>query len=261
MFKTNRGGDIVNERRRLINDFIQRKQEVTVSELKSLVADVSEMTIRRDLEALEHDGFIIRIHGGAKSINSINLLVEDVFSKRNASNIDKKQLIGEKAAEYVIAENSIYLDSGSTVMALAQRMPDKRVLISTCGLNIALELGRLKNSTVNVIGGEFNKNSISMSGPQAEKNISNLNFDTAFVAATAFSMESGFSCGTVYDCEIKSMVLKKAKRRILLMDSTKIDKAMPYTFAWPEDVDMVISDDGLPEEIRDFLQNKGVKVI
>ena len=85
MFKTNRGGDIVNERRRLINDFIQRKQEVTVSELKSLVADVSEMTIRRDLEALEHDGFIIRIHGGAKSINSINLLVEDVFSKRPSS--------------------------------------------------------------------------------------------------------------------------------------------------------------------------------
>ena len=252
---------MVNERRRQINEYIQRKQEVILSELKQLVPDVSEMTIRRDLEALEQEGEIIRVHGGAKSINSINLLVEDVFSKRSSVNIDKKMEIGEKAAEYVIAENSIYLDSGSTTMALAQRLPDKRLLISTNGLNIALELLRLKNGTVNVIGGEFNKNSISMAGPQAVRGISNLNIDTAFIAATAFSADGGFSCGTAYDAELKRLVLQKAKRRIMLMDSTKLGKTMPYVFAWPEDIDMLICDSDVPRDIREFLHNKGVEVV
>lgn len=251
----------MNERRRLIQDYIQRKQEVGLNELKELVPDVSEMTLRRDIKALEQEGSIIRIHGGAKSINSINMLVEDVFSKRSGVNNDKKQEIGDKAAEYIVAENSIYLDSGSTTMALAQRMPDKRVLISTSGLNIALELLRLQNSTVNIIGGEFDKNSISMAGPQAVKNIWNLNIDTAFIGVSGFSKECGFSCGSAYHCEIKNLVLKKAKRRIVLMDSTKVGKALPYTFAWPEDVDIVITDSDLSDDIREFLQDKGVEVV
>ncbi|MEE1042761.1 MAG: DeoR/GlpR family DNA-binding transcription regulator [Clostridia bacterium] len=251
----------MNERRRFIKDYIQRKQEVGLNELKELVPDVSEMTLRRDIKALEQEGSIIRIHGGAKSINSINMLVEDVFSKRSGANNDKKQEIGEKAATYIEAENSIYLDSGSTIMALAQRIPDKRVLISTSGLNIALELLRLQNSTVNIIGGEFDKNSISMAGPQAVKNIWNLNIDTAFIGASAFSKDCGFSCGSAYHSEIKSLVLKKAKRRIVLMDSSKIGNALPYTFAWPEDIDIVITDSDLPDEIRQFLLDKGIQVI
>ena len=178
----------MNDRRRQINDYIQIKKEVVLSELKELVPDVSEMTIRRDLEALEQDGLIIRVHGGAKSIKSINLLVEDVFSKRSAVNIEKKQAIGEKAAGYIVAENSIYLDSGSTTMALAQRIPDKRLLISTSGLNIALELIKLQNSTINIIGGELNKSSISMAGPQAVGSIANLKIDISLKAATAITM-------------------------------------------------------------------------
>lgn len=251
----------MNERRILIQDYIQRKQEVTLNELKELVPDVSEMTLRRDIKALEQEGSIIRIHGGAKSINSINMLVEDVFSKRSGVNNDKKQEIGDKAAEYIVSENSIYLDSGSTTMALAQRMPDKRVLISTSGINIALELLRLQNSTINIIGGEFDKNCISMAGPQAVKNIWNLNIDTAFIGVSGFSKECGFSCGSAYHCEIKNLVLKKAKRRIVLMDSTKVGKALPYTFAWPEDIDLVITDSNLPDDIRKFLQDKGVEVV
>lgn len=251
----------MNDRRRQINDYIQIKKEVVLSELKELVPDVSEMTIRRDLEALEQDGLIIRVHGGAKSIKSINLLVEDVFSKRSAVNIEKKQAIGEKAAGYIVAENSIYLDSGSTTMALAQRIPDKRLLISTSGLNIALELIKLQNSTINIIGGELNKSSISMAGPQAVGSIANLNIDIAFIAATAFSMDGGFTCGTVYDSELKHRVLKKARRRIVLMDSTKVGKTMPYTFAWPEEIDMLITDEELPTEIREYLQNRGVEVV
>lgn len=251
----------MNTRRQQINDYIQRKQEVFLSELKELVPDVSEMTIRRDLEALEQEGSIVRIHGGAKSVKSINRLVEDVFSKRLSVNTEKKRVIGEKAAALIKEDSSIYLDAGSTTMALAERMPDKRLLISTSGINLALELLRLNNCTLNVIGGEASRNSISVAGPSALAGIENLNIDQAFIAATAFSMESGFSCGSINDCELKRTVLKKAKQRILLMDSSKLEKAMPYTFAWAKDIDILICDEAFPKEMYEYFTNLGVKIV
>lgn len=251
----------MNERRQQINDYIQRKQEVFLGELKALVPDVSEMTIRRDLEALEQEGSIVRIHGGAKSVKSINRLVEDVFSKRLSVNTEKKRAIGEKAAALIKEDSSIYLDAGSTTMALAERMPDKRLLISTSGINLALELLRLNHCTLNLIGGEASRNSISVAGPQALSCIENLNIDQAFIAATAFSPESGFSCGSINDCELKRRVLKKAKQRILLMDSSKIGKAMPYTFAWAKDIDILICDEAFPKELYEYFTNLGVKIV
>lgn len=251
----------MNERQHKINDYIQSKNEVSLSALKQLVPDVSEMTIRRDLEALEGEGRIIRIHGGARSLKAINMLVEDAFSKRSAANVDKKQVIGKKALDFIKDNSSIYIDAGSTTMTLAEMMPDKNLLISTCGLNIAAELLKQKNSRVNLIGGEVNKNSISTYGPGARAAIDNINIDVAFIASTAFSEKNGFTCGNVYDCEIKREILKKATLRIMLMDSSKAGNMMPYTFAHPCDIDILITDDGISNELRSFFIENGTKVL
>lgn len=251
----------MNERQQKINDYIQTKSEVSLSALKELVPDVSEMTIRRDLEALENSGRIVRIHGGARSVKAINMLVEDVFSKRSAANVEKKRMLCEKALSYIEDNSSVYIDAGSTTMNLAEMMPDKNLLISTCGLNIAAELLKQKNCKVNLLGGEVNKNSISTYGPGARGAIENINIDVAFIASTAFSEKSGFSCGNVHDCELKREVLQRATLRIMLMDSSKIGNVMPYTFARPEDIDILITDDGISNELRSFFIEKGTKVL
>lgn len=251
----------MNDRQKLINDYIQSQNEVTLASLKKLVPDVSEMTIRRDLEALESDGRIVRIHGGARSVKAINMLVEDAFSKRSAANVDKKRVICEKALKYIEDNSSVYIDAGSTTMTLAEMMPDKNLLISTCGLNIAAELLRQKNSRVNLIGGEVNKNSISTSGPGARAAIDNINIDVAFIASTAFSEKNGFTCGNVNDCELKREILDKAALRIMLMDSSKIGNMMPYTFARPNDIDILITDDGISSEQRSFFIENGTEVL
>lgn len=251
----------MNDRQKLINDYIQSRNEVTLASLKKLVPDVSEMTIRRDLEALESDGRIVRIHGGARSVKAINMLVEDAFSKRSAANVDKKRVICEKALKYIEDNSSVYIDAGSTTMALAEMMPDKNLLISTCGINIAAELLRQKNSRVNLIGGEVNKNSISTSGPGARAAIDNINIDVAFIASTAFSEKNGFTCGNVNDCELKREILDKAALRIMLMDSSKIGNMMPYTFARPSDIDILITDDGIASEQRSFFIENGTEVL
>ncbi|MBR5478705.1 MAG: DeoR/GlpR transcriptional regulator [Clostridia bacterium] len=261
MLETNIWGDFVQKRRDKINKFIQEKSEATLTQLRALVPGVSEMTIRRDLEALEAEGRIIRVHGGAKSLKSLGTLVEDVFSKRSAINTDKKKLIGEKAAKLVGEGSSIFLDSGSTVIELAKRMPDVPLLITTSGLNIALELLHLENVTVNVLGGEVGRNTIALSGPSAQEAIERLNIDVAFVAATAFSCDSGFTCGNVHDKALKSKVLSKARRKIILMDSTKIGSVMPHTFATVDEVDAVITDGFISEDIKRYFAEKNIEIL
>ena len=261
MFESNMAVLAMNERQKIINDYIQGKNEVTLSDLKELVPNVSEMTIRRDLEALENEGRILRVHGGARSLKALNMLVEDAFAKRSAANVEKKILISKKALEFIEDNSSVYIDAGSTTMTLAEMLPDKNLLISTCGLNIAAELLKQKNGRVNLIGGEVNKNSISTYGPNARAAIENINIDVAFIASTAFSEKHGFSCGNVYDCELKREILKKATRRIMLMDSSKIGSSMPYTFANCSDIDVLITDDGISNELRSFFIENGTKVL
>lgn len=261
MLETNIWGDFVQKRRDKINKFIQEKSEATLTELRALVPGVSEMTIRRDLEALEAEGRIIRVHGGAKSLKSLGTLVEDVFSKRSAINTDKKKLIGEKAAKLIKEGSSVFLDSGSTVIEIAKRMPDVPLLITTSGLNIALELLHLENVTVNVLGGEVGRNTIALSGPGAQDAIERLNIDVAFVASTAFSIDSGFTCGNVHDKALKSKVLSKARKKIILMDSTKVGNVMPHTFATVDEVDAIISDNDLDENIKKYFIEKNIEIL
>ncbi len=251
----------MNERQHRIDDFIQENSEVSLASLRELVPDVSEMTIRRDLEALELAGHIVRVHGGARSVKAINMLVEDVFSKRSVKNVDKKREICRKAVQYIEDNSSIYIDAGSTTIMLVENMPDKHLLISTCGLNIAAELLKLENCKVNLLGGEVNRNSISSSGPNARAAIENLNIDVAFIASTAFSLKQGFSCGNVHDCELKHEVLRRAALRIVLMDSSKLGRTMPYTFARPNDIDILITDADAPDELRSFFKENGVVVL
>lgn len=251
----------MNTRREKINEYIQQKSKVTLGELKKLVPGVSEMTIRRDLETLEREGSIIRVHGGAKSLKSISGLVEDVFSKRSAINTEQKRIIGEKAAKLISRGSSIYLDAGSTIVELVKRIEDVPLLITTNGLNIALDLLHLKQATVNVLGGEVNHNNISLAGPQAQNAIERLNIDVAFLAVTAFSPESGFTCGNIHDCALKGAVVKKAKKCIMLMDSTKLGNAMPHTFATADEIDAIVTDGNLPEDIRDYLTEKGIEIL
>ncbi len=251
----------MNSRQRIIAEFIEEKREVTLASLRNLVPDVSEMTIRRDLEALEHTGHIVRVHGGARSVKAINMLVEDVFSKRLVKSVKEKREICKKAMQYIENNKSIYIDAGSTTMMLAENMPDKNLLISTCGLNVAAELLRLEKPRINLLGGEVNKISISTSGPSARASIENLNFDVAFIASTAFSEKQGFSCGNVHDCELKREVLRRAALRIVLMDSSKIGRTMPYTFARPNDIDILICDDDAPKGLREFFEDCGAQVL
>ena len=127
-------------RREIMNSYIQNKREVRVKELEEMFPEVSSMTIRRDLAQLESEGYIIRVRGGARSIDSISGPREDVYSMRAVENVDAKVKIAKKAIKFIETGRSIYIDSGTTMMCLSTVLPDEDFSILTSGPNIALEI-------------------------------------------------------------------------------------------------------------------------
>lgn len=248
-------------RREVLNQYIQSKGEVRLTELEGLIPDVSSMTLRRDLEQLERLGEIVRTRGGAKSIAHLSMLKEAAYTQRAGENLDAKMRIAEKALKFVTPGRSIYLDAGTTAMCLAQKLPDESLFVLTSAPNIALELLKNHNTRVSLTGGQLSRDTMSLSGYNATEYVKGLNIDIAFMAASAFSLHSGFTCGDFFEAEIKRLVIRKAQTTVVLMDSSKIDRGMPYTFARLSDTDILVTDAPLPAEYLKAARQAKVTVI
>ncbi len=238
------------DRREDLNQYIQSKGEIKLTELELRYPEVSSMTLRRDLEYLERQGRIIRIRGGAKSLAHLSMLKEAAYTQRQAENTNAKLSIADKAIRLVTPGRSIYIDSGTTCMCFAQRMPDQNLFVLTPAPNIALELVKNQNVKINLTGGQLNRETLTLSGFNAVEYVRTLNIDQAFVAASAFSLGSGFSCGDYYEAELKRLIIRKAQQVIMLMDASKVNYSMPYTFARLQNIHTLISDQALSDDIQ-----------
>ena len=234
-------------RRQHIRSYIEEKESVTVKELCALYPALSLMTIHRDLDALEKEGVIIRTHGGALSIRH---LAEPYFTVRENENSSGKSVIAEKALQLVRPGSFIFLDAGSTTLQLARRMPDIEVNVFTTAPNTALELCKLQKPTISVCCGTLNRRNFAISGVTTLKMLESINIDVAFIGASGFSADSGFTCGSESEMLVKQSIIKKARTSVCLVDSDKFTKLMPYTFASIADVDYIISDAPFSDKIR-----------
>jgi DeoR family fructose operon transcriptional repressor len=252
---------MASDRRDDMNQYIQSKGEVRLTELESRYPVVSSMTLRRDLEYLERQGRIIRIRGGAKSLAHLSMLKEAAYTQRQAENTVAKLNIADKAIRLVSPGRSIYIDSGTTCMCFAQRLPDQNLFVLTPAPNIALELIKHQNIKINLTGGQLNRETLTLSGFNAVEYVKTLNIDLAFIAASAFAISSGFSCGDYYEAELKRLIIRKAQQVIMLMDVSKINCGMPYTFARLQNIHTLITDQPLPDDYQKAARQARVLLI
>lgn len=236
-------------RRNIIKEIIQTKPYITLAELEKKFPDVSSMTLRRDIDYFERQGDVIKVRGGARSMKFIKTSMEDSFENRTMNNIDAKNLICKKALEFMEIGRSIFFDSGTTMMLFSDMIDDERYTITTTAPNIAIKLLKNNNIIVNLVGGMVNRDNISISGTQAINFLSSINIDIAFIVPSGYSQKNGFTCGNYNECEIKKLIISKARRKIILFDSQKIGKSLPYTFANIEDADVIITDADKSEDI------------
>ena len=219
------------------------------------------MTLRRDIEYFESQGECIKVRGGARSMKFITTSLEESFNLRLHANSAAKEAIAARAAEMIEPGRSIFLDSGTTILKLVNAINDERLTITTSGPNVALELLKKNMPIVNIVGGMINRDNISVSGTQAIRYMEDINIDIAFLTPSGLTAENGFTCGNYSECEFKQLIIKKARKVVLLMDSSKIDKSLPYTFADIGDVDAIITNRDLPPELSRDAQAKGTEII
>ena len=249
----------MKERQQAMIDLINGKGSVSFSSLKEAFPQVSEMTLRRDLEYLDRIKQIIRIHGGAKSVEVV-IGTDDLFYKRSTRNAEAKKLIARKAAELVSENTSIFIDSGSTATEFAKAFPDGRYLVFTSGLSCALELAHLTETQVYMVGGRFNPFSLSVNGSRSLTYLDNISFQAAFLGVTGYIHGRGFTCGSEEDCELKRAVIRKSEKVVVLMDAQKVGITSTFTFANLEDVDVVVTDPALSEKTRQEFEKYNILI-
>jgi DeoR family transcriptional regulator of aga operon len=212
-------------RRRELARLVTQRGFVRVADA-SLELGVSEVTIRGDLRSLEEAGALVRVHGGAMPV------LADRESSLETS-LDKdapaKAAIGTAAARMVSSGESIYVDAGSTAMALALALVDRHdlhdLVVVTPGLTIALALEpALSRFTVIVTGGTLRPLQHSLVNPFAAPMLDSLNLDTAFIGCNGVDARAGVTNVNLPEAEIKTHVIARSRRSVVLADASKLGR-------------------------------------
>ena len=247
------------ERRNAILEKLQAERRVVVSELSALY-DVSEETIRRDLDKLENEGYAIKSYGGAVLNENANLDLP--FSIRKNRNVLGKQKIAEKISEMVCDGDKIFLDASSTAVAIAKAIKNKKDLtVITNSLEIAIEL--LEGSSCKVIstGGDAIGSSYALVGHMTDKVISSYYVDKAIISSKGFDLEAGFTDSDERHAQNKKSMLSGAKDKILAVDSSKFGRISFAKIGDLRDISTVVTDKKPEQEWLDKFAEYGVECI
>lgn len=248
------------ERRQKIHALLQSKPFVSLKELSELFPDVTSMTLRRDIEYFEQQGELIKVRNGARSMRFIAATADEGYFRREKENEGAKKAIADEAKRFFDKGKCHFIDSGSTALHVANALYDEVLTVVTPCPNVALSVAEKSNPIIVLVGGIFNRESLSSTGDMSISALQSISIDTAFIVPSGFSSSHGFTCGNYSECELKKYVVKNAKRVIMLIDSSKFEKNLPYTFCDISDVDIVITDSGFERYSALYAQH-GVNVI
>ena len=229
--------------------------------------DVSEMTIRRDLETLAEQGKVRMVHSGAVPSGGDADLVRAGFSlagmpaEHDASEAGEKMRIGQKAASLVEAGDIIFVDSGSTTEWLVRSIPAEMPLtIVCCALNILLEAGRGKQRSLIFAGGTLRGPSLVFESPEGVSLLRRHRVTKAFFSAGGVSESLGVTCSDPAEAELKKAAVAMSQTRILLVDSRKFGRVRPAWYAEIGDFDAVVTDPGISLEYVEIFRSRRISL-
>lgn len=247
------------ERRNEILARLQEERKVVVSDLSQLY-NVTEETIRRDLEKLENEGLAKKTYGGAVLNESFN--IDLPYTVRKKANVSGKQIIAEKVADMIEDGDHILLDASSTALFVAKRMKDKKnITVITNSLEILLELSDRTGWKILSTGGRLKEGGLALVGYQAERMISTFHVDYAIFSCKGMDIEHGLTDANESDAQIKKMISKAAKKKILAVDHSKFDKISFTQVCDLSEIDMVVTDVEPSEAWKQAFAKAGIELI
>lgn len=228
------------ERRNQILALLQKDSRVVVGDLAKTF-QVTEETIRRDLEKLEKQGYAKKTYGGAIMNDSFH--VDLPYTVRKKANVWNKQEIAELVRELVQDGDHIMLDASSTAVFIAKQLKNKKNLtVITNSIEILLELSDMSGWKVLSTGGVMKEGSLSLVGFQAEKMISAFHVDKAIISCKGIDVEKGITDSNELEAHIKKLMLDSANMKILAVDNTKFDRISFAKIDELAGIDVIITD-------------------
>ena len=247
---------LAEQRRALILDEVRRRGGVRVNELTRKLG-VSDMTVRRDLDALARQGVVEKVHGGAVPVVEASTH-EPGFEAKSGLELTAKEDIARAAAELVAPGTAIALSGGTTTYALAHQLldvPDLTVVTNSVRVADVFHAaqrvsGQRQGAATVVLTGGVRTPSDSLVGPVADQAIAALHFDVLFLGVHGISVEAGLSTPNLAEAETNRRLVQSARRVVVVADHTKWGTVGLSSFAALEQVDTLVTDAGLPAEAR-----------
>lgn len=233
---------LAKKRYTMILTHLAQKGTATVAELCDLL-DVSESTIRRDLNELSGKGMLNKVFGGATVIDDA-YHAEDPSLIREGSYAEEKIHIGKRAAGLVQENDYVYLDAGSTTLHIVEHLTVRRAVFITNGLPAARQLAQ-RGYNVSVIAGQVRATAGAVVGVEAMGCLSRYHFDIGFFGTNGISLSKGYTGTNMDECRTKTHAMAQCRQRYVLADSRKFDIVRPVSFAKLSDA--VLITDQVPD--------------
>lgn len=245
------------ERHRWLMENVNSKGSVRTSQVAQALG-VTEETVRRDFEKLAAEGMLMRSHGGAVRLEMNRR--EFSIHERAQQNIGGKTAIAAAAGQRIKAGQTIYFDASTTVLQVAEALPDMPLTVVTNGLQIATTLADKGEVDCVLLGGVLRASSLSTGGWAAEKALEIYHLDTAFLSCRGLDPERGLSDAGEVHARLKHAVIERSDEVIVLADATKVGLASSYFFARTGDIDLWITDQPLAPHVAEAVAAQGLRV-
>lgn len=246
-------------RRKYILDTVNKTGKITIKQVVNKF-NITAMTARRDIAELVQKGHLIRTHGGAIKNETVSNLFS--FSKRLDRNKDKKNTIAKRAAQYVSNNDTIYIDSGTTLIKICPYLKNRTGLkVVTNSIPAASELTNYPGIDVTVIGGKVVPERRSIYGQVAVNQASEYHVKKAFIGTDGVSLSNGLSAYDNNEASVSKTISALADQVILLCDSSKIEKDSFYCFAPLASIDIFITDGGIDRAIAQKYREADINLI
>ena len=247
------------ERRNEILEKLQAEKRVVVSEL-SRYYQVSEETIRRDLEKLEKDGLIIKSYGGA--VLNEHSIFDLPFNVRKNQEIVEKRKMAKLVSKMVRDGEAVMLDASSTAVYIANGLKQKKKLtVITNSVEIIVELFDVPEWNVISTGGVSRERSFALLGPRTDQMIRYYHADKAIISCKGLSLEEGLTDSDEQDANSKRMMLQSSKEKILVADSSKFGKVAFTKVADWKDITKIVTDKKPPQEWMEEFERFNIECI
>lgn len=247
------------ERRQEILKIIQKEKSVRVQAL-AVLFDVAEETIRRDLDKMDKEGKLKKTHGGAVLEEPVS---DDLtFSDRQKVNMEEKKRMAVAASQLIEDGETVFIDMSTTALEVIKAVDStKQVTVVTNSLEAIVVLGHMDNIKVVTIGGTYDKNNLYMGGAMCYKYIDHYYVDKTFFSVKGMTLDRGLMDSREEIAQIKALMVKNCRQAILMIDSSKFDKTGLVRILDPEEIDVVVTEEGLDDPWKAYFNEHHIETI